>query len=378
VTLPNEGAWEKYAPPWATRAAEREQAIIEWERGAEEQRRQIVPGRALKLTGLEDVEIRPVEWLWHKWLAASQLHMLIGKSGWGKSTFASWLVGRLTSGAPWPDEPDLWREPIRCAILSLEETDHGRLKARLLEAGAVPSQVDILSTMIVVDDEGRVAEQMWQLPGDCPALADQIIANDYGLVVIDGLGYAVGGDSHNYANVGSALISLAGVAGQTGAAILGIAHPPKGASSADTAAIGSYAWTTVPRVSWLLGKDPTDNREDDEPDVRRSLQVSTTNYKYPTNGWSFQIAETDLEVPVVADLRPSMVPADDILRPSEGSRDVVDWLRDLLGQGPKTADLVKSAAESVEIGWRTVEKYKRAAQAGSRKTAGGWEWYLKP
>ena len=92
----------------------------------------------------------------------------------------------------------------------------------------------ILGQVADRDDDGRPYQRPWRLPGDCAALEVTIAELGVAMVTIDGLGYSIAGDSHNYANVGAALSALAGVAERTGCAILGLTHPPKGNSDAVT------------------------------------------------------------------------------------------------------------------------------------------------
>jgi putative DNA primase/helicase len=214
---------------------------------------------------------RPV-WLWEPWLTAGALHILVGRQGNGKSTFAAWLTAQVTTGRPYPDDRTM-REPANVATLSLEEAAD-RLVARLHASGADVGRVDVLADVEDVDDEGRTYRRPWRLPKDCSVLETFIHGGAIRLLVVDGLGYSITGDSHNYAVVGSALSALSGVAERTGCAIVGLTHPPKGGSDPVTAAIGSTAWTAIPRVVWVLGTDP-----EDESEQRRVCRVSKTNYR---------------------------------------------------------------------------------------------------
>lgn len=209
--------------------------------------------------------------------ATSVLVLLTGRQGCGKTTWVAWLVGHLTRGTPLSGEGA--GPPCRVGILSLEESD-GRVVARLKAAGANLERVVILGLVGDVDKAGLGYERPWRLPDDCEALATRISHDGLDLVVVDGLGYAVGGDSHNYANVGSAVSALGKVAESTGCAILGLTHPPKAGADPVTAAIGSTAWTAVARVAIVLGYDPADH-------TSRVVRVAKTNYAEPVGGFSF-------------------------------------------------------------------------------------------
>ena len=292
----------------------------------------------------EASEITPTKpnWLWPNWLEMRSLHLLIGRQGCGKSTLAAWVVSTLSSGRPWPDESQP-RESIRCAMLSLEEPDE-RLVARLHAAGADVGQVLILGDVEERNDDGRPYQRPWRLPEDCGVLEARLTSERLGLVVVDGLGYSITGDSHNYANVGSSLSALAGVAERTGCAILGLTHPPKGASDPVTAAIGSTAWTAIPRLTWVLGIDPED-------ETRRVMRVGKTNYAEPTSGFAFGIAGDDrYEAGYVADLVASTVTAEDLTAATPTKEDRTEreearkLIRSLLAPGAMdSSDLMKLA-----------------------------------
>ena len=59
-------------------------------------------------------------WLWERWLLAGALHLGVGRQSGGKTTFASWTTGCLSTGRPFPGDTTR-RDPIACGILSLEE-----------------------------------------------------------------------------------------------------------------------------------------------------------------------------------------------------------------------------------------------------------------
>jgi hypothetical protein len=330
------------------------------------------------------VKIVPPVWLWRCWLVAGAVHLLVGRQGSGKSTFAAWVVAQLSTGRPWPGETD--RGPIRCGMLSLEEPAD-RLAARLVAAGARLDDVEILGDVEDHDDDGHPYRRPWRLPGDCAVLETAIIHLDLQAVTIDGLGYSIGGDSHNYANVGSALSALAGVAERTGAAILGLTHPPKGNSDAVTAAIGSTAWTAVARISWVMGADPTD-----ETGARRVVRPAPgSNYRLPDRGLSFAIGDHDeTEAGFVTSLQPSDVDAQSITAPpvpaSDEERSALDeavtFLHDYLGVGAQRATDVKTAARKAGIAERTLERARPRAGIVSQREGFGpgtfYWWSLAP
>jgi putative DNA primase/helicase len=323
--------------------------------------------------------VAPV-WRWRCWLVAGAVHLLVGRQGSGKSTFAGWVVAQESTGRPWPGETDP-RPPVRCGMLSLEEPAE-RLAARLVAAGADLDEVEILGHMEDHDDDGRPYRRPWRLPGDCAALEDAIDGLALALVTIDGLGYSIGGDSHNYANVGAALSALAGVAERTGCAIVGLTHPPKGNSDAVTAAIGSTAWTAVARISWVMGGDPTD-----DTGARRVVRPAPgSNYRLPDHGLSFTIGNHDeTEAGFVTGLQASDVDAQAITAPQDpetpeqrGRLDEArDFVRSIMTNGPVPAAQAISAAQKGRIEERTLQRARslEGVVARQRGTVGAPDWW---
>lgn len=332
-----------------------------------------VDGPRLVHRSAKEVKMIPPVWLWTCWLVAGAVHLLVGRQGSGKSTFAAWLVAQLSTGRPWPGDTEP-RAPVRCGMLSLEEPDE-RLAARLIAVGADLAAVDMLGQVEDLGDHGRYLRP-WRLPADCTALENTIRHLGLGVVTIDGLGYAIAGDSHNYATVGSALSALAGVAERTGCAILGLTHPPKGNSDAVTAAIGSTAWTALARISWVMGGDPGD----DTGNRRVVRPAPGSNYRLPDHGLSFTIGNHDeTEAGFVTGLQSSDVDPQAITSPpaadTEEERSALDTARDFLrgylGMGAMKAAEVITAAGKQRIAETTLTRARIKERVDSRRQGFG-------
>ncbi len=298
-------------------------------------------GPHLTFQRAEAIEPTRPEWLWDRWLAKGAVHLGVGRQGTGKTTFASFVLGDLSQGRPLPGDVGR-RDPVTCALLSLEESAD-RLVGRLHATGADVSKV-LMGDVESIDPEGHASRRPWRLPQDCSVLENLLATQGVGFLVVDGLGYSIAGDSHNYAVIGPALSALAAAAERTSCAILGLTHPPKGASDPVTAAVGSTAWTAVARVVWLLGVHP-----EDESGALRVVRVSKSNFKMPECGLSFTIAEDErFETGYVTQLARSDVSAEDLAAasspPGERSEreEARELVRSILRDGPMdTADLLK-------------------------------------
>jgi hypothetical protein len=293
------------------------------------------------------------------------------------------MTATASSPAQFPNDAE-HRDPVPCAVLSLEEPAD-RLVARLHGANADLGNVIVAGDVQDIDEDGEPFRRPWSLPGDCGILEDLIVSQSVGLLTVDGLGYSIKGDSHNYAIVGAALSSLAAVAERTGCAIVGLVHPPKGGSDPVTSAIGSTAWTAIPRVCWVLGADP-----EDESGTTRVVRVSKTNYREPDHGYAFTIASDDrYDCGVVAGMNRSDVTAEDLVAATAtGSEktersEAREMVRSILAAGSMlTAELLKLTRQA-GVSDRTVERARRDLQVVSTQrkdpTSGrviGWELSL--
>jgi AAA domain len=300
-------------------------------------------------TPASDVAPTKPVWRWEGWIEAHSLHIGAGRQGGGKSTVVAWMVANLTTGGL-----SLGGTPIRCAWLSLEEPAE-RIVARLEAAGADMAKVDILGDVEAFTDDGESYLRRWRLPEDCSTMERKITELGTQLVVIDGFGYSVAG-KQDYQEIGAALSALAGVCQRLQVAVLGLTHTAKGSSDAATAAIGSTAWTAIPRIVWVLGTDPADER-------RRVLQVSpSTNYRPPEHGMSFTIANYEpYECGYVVDIGESDVPAAELVAWSspEERRDRDDartWLRIRLGTERHNSKDVKADWKKENGSERTLQQ----------------------
>ena len=210
------------------------------------------------------------------------------------------------------------------------------------------------------------------------------------MAVVDGLGYSLKGNGtgagNDFGSVGAALTDLAAVAGRTGCTVFGLTHLGKAAVEALMAAIGSTAWSTVPRISWVIGLDPEDPEPDDDK-KRRLVSVSKSNHKKPGYSLSFRISEDETETGYASELRRSKVKADELTQGTpedKGERaEAKQFLREVLANGRVEQKDLKSQAEQQGISYSTLKRAKDDLGIDSRperntasKRVERWWWSL--
>ncbi len=247
----------------AARRNERAQAASASERGGEPPPR-AKPRRTFAARPASGIRAVSIEWLWQSFLPLGALSLLYGVEGDGKSTLTMMLAAMATRG----DLPGaLDGQPATVEIVAYEDDPAAVLVPRLLAAGADLERVFIHG--------GDAGDEMLTLPDDVAAFGRAVGARDSKLVIIDPLPDALreGLKDNNNGDVRKAIVPLNRMAQETGAAVLGVTHPNKGATDAANKVMGSKAWRSVPRSVLLYGRDP-----DDLNGPTRVVAVSKANY----------------------------------------------------------------------------------------------------
>ena len=153
------------------------------------------------------------------------------------------------------------------------------------------------------------------------------------------------------------------------------------AAHADDLAMGSRAFTGVARAVWHLTRDPN------HP-ARRLLVSGKNNLAVEGQGLAFTIEGTPpairWEDGVVAMTANDALAAEDT-GPSSQGRDktpprgrAVEWLRELLKDGPLSSTQVQNEAKNAGFAWRTVHRAKDELGICPMRDqfAGSWIWRL--
>ncbi len=238
------------------------------------------------LTRGDTIHPEPIAWLWPGWLARGKLHILAGAPGQGKTTIALALAATVTVGGRWPDG-------TRCTagnvvVWSGEDDPGDTLVPRLHAMGADMARVFFV-TAARVDGE----QQPFDPARDMLQLAAAVARiGDVGLLLVDPVVSAVGGDSHKNTEVRRALQPLVDLGAGIGAAVLGITHFSKGSAGRDPTdrVVGSMAFGAVARVVMAAAK--VKGQQDDED--RRILVRSKSNIGPDDGGFEYRLAQREL------------------------------------------------------------------------------------
>jgi hypothetical protein len=329
---------------------------------------------------LSSVEPEEVSWLWPSWLALGKLALVDGDPGLGKSAMTLDLAARVSAGKAFPDGTEC--EPSGVVLLSAEDGLADTIRPRLDAARADTSKILALAT--VPDENGH--DRLLSIPEDISIIEKGIRRVGARLVVVDPLMAFLSGDtnSHRDQDVRRALAPLAGLAERTGAAVLVVRHLNKAqVSNPLSRGGGSIGIIGAARMAFVVGRDPQDEN-------RRVLASTKNNLAMPPASLIFGLEEVESGSVRVDWLGQSEVSAKDLLAtPQDHERsddrgEAVEFLEEVLADGPVPAGQVREEAEDTGISIRTLERVKkkmgvssyRENATGEKRGKGQWYWKL--
>jgi hypothetical protein len=191
-----------------------------------------------------DVKPIDIDWLWTGYLPLGSLSLLYGHEGLGKSVLTAMIAAHATLGLL-PGE--LHGKPTNVEFVAFEDDRAAVIVPRLSAAGADLTRVYFHG--------GELGDEPLTLPDDAEAFGHAIKARESRLVIVDPLPDTMreGLKDNNNGDVRKALIPLHAMAQATGACVLGVTHPNKGATEAANKVMGSKAWRSVPRSVLIYG-----------------------------------------------------------------------------------------------------------------------------
>jgi len=336
---------------------------------------------------MADIEAKPIDWLWPGKIARGKVTMLAGNPGLGKSQVTASLAAIVTTGGQWPVDR-VRCKPGSVVFLSAEDDAADTIKPRLLAAGADVAKVFVIDAVRDgFSAEGEPIARHFNLKADLGKLGALLeTLNNVALIVIDPITAYLGEtDSHKNAEVRALLAPLGELAARHGVAVVCVSHLNKGGNSEALMRVtGSLAFVAAARAAFIVARDSEDNN-------RRLFLLLKNNIGKDESGLAFRVESHQLPGGietscVVWESEAVTVTADEALIP-EGSADdrserqeAVDWLRDLLTDGPQSSKDLQRYAKDAGLAWATIRRAKDALGIKPAKTRfdGGWEWALPP
>ncbi|CAN5766878.1 hypothetical protein BH23CHL2_BH23CHL2_24960 [soil metagenome] len=237
----------------------------------------------LVIRSMDEVESRPIDWIWIRWLARRKIHLLGGHAGEGKSLLTTAIAANLSGCDNLPDGATV--PQVRTLFLLAEDDVADTVKPRLEAQHARMENIFFIEA-VQESDKRRAA---FSIARHLPLLEQAIQKYDIDLLIIDPLSAFLQGSERNSEEVRDLLIPLADLAAQTGVAIIGVMHigKPNGTNRRPLQQLlGATAFGAVARIVWMLAAD-----DEVGGDRHRVLGVVKSNIAYKPPSYAMYIGE---------------------------------------------------------------------------------------
>lgn len=332
------------------------------------------------IRSVADVEAVKLDWLWQGRFPLGKISQISGDPGLGKSFLTLDIAARVTRGDGWPDDPTD-QTPGSVMIFNSEDDIADTIRPRLEAAGAILGKVFFVEGVVTIDEKRRKRSRQFSLDIDLPYLAKWLkVTEDARLIILDPISaYCGKTDTHKNAEVRAFLSPIAELAARHRVSVICVNHLTKGGGTkAVYRSMGSLAFNAAARAVWSV------NRDLDDPD-RRLLLPAKMNLCKETTGIAYRIVDGHLAweespVPMTADefLQQEVAKSEESGQTKTARQEAIDFLRDLLAEGPRPSKDV--IAEAKEFG-HTEKTIRRAfkdlgGKPGKTGFEGGWVWSL--
>jgi hypothetical protein len=300
----------------------------------------------------DTVTLEAVVWLWPGYIPFRKVTVLDGDPGLGKSTILIDIAARLSTGQALPNGKR--HKPAGTILLMGEDGAGDTIVPRLINAGADLAKIGIRDTY----PNGQGQEVPPSFPSNLDKLADDILAADASLVVIDPVMSYLDPDinSNNDQQVRRALMPLAQLAEESGCAIVLLRHLNKStSSSALYRGGGSIGFVGVARSGLIVARDPDAPERVVLASTKSNLGPPPPSLNYRLVGCENGAARVEWEghsTHTAASLVENQVSNEDRTALDEA----ISFLREALSIGLRLAKEVQKEARDAGISERTLRR----------------------
>ncbi|HHW61274.1 MAG TPA: AAA family ATPase [Syntrophomonadaceae bacterium] len=320
------------------------------------------------IINLADVEPEEVKFLWEPYIPIGKLTLLEGDPGLGKTFLALSICAAISKGWSLPGQDSIGMQVKNVLFMSAEDGLSDTLAPRLERMGADRSKIYCMTGWRKSEDQEQ--EQAFTL-ADISVLRIALEKVKPIMVVIDPLQAYIGDiDLHRANETRPVMMRLAQVAEEYECAIMSIRHLSKSeGSKALYRGIGSIDLTAAARSVILVGEEPSGKKAMAHTKSSCAEKGATLNFNIePEKG----LVWTGTSNCTVEDI---------LATPGRNSKDkkaeldrAIEFLNEVLSDGPVTANEVKMQAEQVGIKKRTLERAKTKLGFRAFSNDGTWYW----
>ena len=335
----------------------------------------------LEVICMDNVEMKPINWLWPKRIACGKLTVIAGNPGLGKSQITASFSAIVSKPLAWPDIIDVFSDAGNVIILSAEDDPGDTIKPRLIAAGADLKRCHVLQAVKTFKD-GKEGERTFDLTRDVGRLGTEIkkIGN-VRLAIIDPISAYLGNtDSHNNADMRGLLAPLSVMAAAQDVAILLVTHFNKSKEQEPIGrVIGSIGLIAAARSGYAVVQD------NQKPEIRYFVPIKN-NIGNDKDGFSFHIQPVTLPKGIETSKilwHEGLVNAHKILYPvpekkPTATTGAAEFLRELLSDKTMLKADIEEQAEGAGYNKSALQRAKNRLGIKHRKRGfnEGWEWYF--
>jgi len=324
-----------------------------------------VPG-----TRMSDVQREHTRWLWYPYFPAGKLVILDGDPGLGKSTLLLDLAARWSRGMPNPDKSmNQWGQEFNTVVISVEDSLGETIQPRLHAQGA-----DMGRIVAIEDIRPTPGEEFGvEIVKHMPYIRRTIEQEQARFMIVDPLMAVLDEtvDTHRDQAIRSQVMApLRKLAEETGCTIAFVRHFNKlSGNAAIYRGGGSIGIIGATRSAMIVAKNPID------PEGSRIFAHAKSNLARSGKSWVYHIEDSE-DVGVFrwdgeSDMTADQLVMDD-LRDAPKRAEAVQFLRDMLVNGPMTVSELEAAAKADGITPTTLHAAAtKMAEAGALVRSGG-------
>lgn len=324
----------------------------------------------------DSVEIKPIRWLWPGYIPRGKVTLFAGRPKTAKSAMHCDFAARVSRGMPMPYADPGSAVRARVIMCMAEDDAEDMVVPRLIGAGADLGMIDILD--FVRDGRG---ERGLDIVRDIARLERRCKDGEVGLIIFDPIMSFIGADTdtNNDASTRYALSPIKKLAETYGIAVILNSHQRKeSGDDLQAAAMGSTAFTGIPRATFAVCHDPQDKD--------RKLVISTgMNVAKEPKTLAFTVRTSDAagaygaptltwaERPLDLDERGYRQLIREQAARDSGSEltKATDFLDRVLASGPMASKALAELARGEGISDRTLDRARKELDIARKKLADG-------
>lgn len=329
--------------------------------------------QAYRLGGaiVADVQTSLITFLWPNRFVQGNLNMIVGDPGVGKSYLTIDMAARVSRGAPWPDGGHAPKGNV--LLVSGEDVVADTIRPRLEKHNADLSRIKVVDRVeLAMGGESQI-----RLQDHMGALEDEVRRVRPRLFIVDPIAAFIGAkDDHRMTEIRSILTPLKQLSEEYDLTTVLVTHANKRGDQPPIHRVsGSIGYVAACRTVWMVGMDP------DNESRRVFAPVKFNVLKDPSSlAFSILSAPGEQHGAVEWESTPfSSDPADLLAGREEQTPGAIakalDFLREVLAEGPIPSRDLSERADRAHISSRTLKEARRRLGVEAVKLRNGWWTY---